>query len=191
MTAPWGGLVRTLIWMGHVLAIWQYSFLRSVEYWKGQNKKKKKRTVKSQYKVLCISFTKTKAIKLSKAERMWLQAQWSETPAAWRPFIWTTAIKPEKHLVTSAFGLKQKGLKREAWNFGHTNKQNKRSYYFKLYQCTTVYLTSQNELEPKDGSSVQHFPKDLQWRQCDAIWQSVGSPTAKIILASHSGTDSP
>lgn len=38
MTAPWGGLVRTLIWMGQVLAIWQYSFFSSVEYFKEKDK---------------------------------------------------------------------------------------------------------------------------------------------------------
>lgn len=32
MTAPCGGGVITLIWMGHVFAIWQYSFFSSVEY---------------------------------------------------------------------------------------------------------------------------------------------------------------
>lgn len=34
-------------------------------------------SVKSQYKVLCISCSKTNAIKLSKAERMWPRAQWN------------------------------------------------------------------------------------------------------------------
>lgn len=32
---PGGGGVDTLIWMGHVLAIWQYSFFNRGEYWRG------------------------------------------------------------------------------------------------------------------------------------------------------------
>lgn len=31
---PGGGGVDTLIWMGHVLAIWQYSFFSRGEYWR-------------------------------------------------------------------------------------------------------------------------------------------------------------
>lgn len=49
-TAPCGGVVRTLIWMGHVLAIWQYNFFRSVEYCKREHTRKIKKDYIKQFR---------------------------------------------------------------------------------------------------------------------------------------------